>query len=182
MQIELLIPFSGIIALMFAIFLSLRIMREKPGNELMQEISNMIEHGAMAFLKREYSVLVFFIIIVSLILGWVRNPITSLSFLIGAICSGLAGLTGMKIATKANSRTANAAIDGGITKAFKIAFSGGAVMGMSVAGFGLLGLGILYYFIRDPEIINGFALGAIKAAIWIAGKKGLYSFQDFIKA
>ena len=175
MQIELLIPFSGIIALMFAIFLSLRIMREKPGNELMQEISNMIEHGAMAFLKREYSVLVFFIIIVSLILGWVRNPITSLSFLIGAICSGLAGLTGMKIATKANSRTANAAIDGGITKAFKIAFSGGAVMGMSVAGFGLLGLGILYYFIRDPEIINGFALGASSIALFARVGGGIFT-------
>ena len=148
MQIELLIPLSGIIALMFAVFLSLKVMKEKPGNELMQEISNMIEKGAMAFLKREYSVLVFFIIVVSLILGWVRSPITSLSFVLGAICSGLAGLIGMKIATKANSRTTNAAMEGGITKALKIAFSGGAVMGMSVAGFGLLGLGTLYYFIR----------------------------------
>jgi len=109
MQIELLIPLSGIISLIFAVFLSLKVIREKPGNELMKEISNMIEQGAMAFLKREYSVLVFFIIVVSLILGWVRNPITSLSFVVGAICSGLAGLTGMKIATKANSRTAHAA-------------------------------------------------------------------------
>ncbi len=175
MQIELLIPLSGIIALIFAVFLSLKVIREKPGNELMKEISNMIEQGAMAFLKREYSVLVFFIIIVSLILGWVRSPITSLSFVVGAICSGLAGLTGMKIATKANSRTAHAAIEGGITKALKIAFSGGAVMGMSVAGFGLLGLGILYYFIREPEIINGFALGASSIALFARVGGGIFT-------
>jgi len=82
MQIELLIPLSGIVALIFAIFLSLKVIREKPGNELMQEISKMIEQGAMTFLKREYSVLVFFIIIVTLILAWLRSPITSLSFVI----------------------------------------------------------------------------------------------------
>ncbi|MDD5015074.1 MAG: sodium-translocating pyrophosphatase, partial [Atribacterota bacterium] len=175
MQIELLIPLSGLIALIFAVFLSLKVIREKPGNELMKEISNMIEKGAMAFLKREYTVLVFFIIIVGLILGWVRSPITSLSFVVGAICSGLAGLTGMKIATKANSRTANAAIDGGITKALKIAFSGGAVMGMSVAGFGLSGLGILYYFVRDPETINGFALGASSIALFARVGGGIFT-------
>ncbi|OFW55063.1 MAG: sodium-translocating pyrophosphatase [Actinobacteria bacterium RBG_13_35_12] len=175
MQIELLIPLSGIVSLIFAVYLSLKVIREKPGNELMKEISNMIEQGAMAFLKREYSVLVFFIIVVSLILGWVRNPITSLSFVVGAICSGLAGLTGMKIATKANSRTANAAMEGGITKALKIAFSGGAVMGMSVAGFGLLGLGILYYFIREPETINGFALGASSIALFARVGGGIFT-------
>ncbi|GAG32410.1 unnamed protein product, partial [marine sediment metagenome] len=175
MQIELLIPLSGIIALIFAIFLSLKVIREKPGNELMKEISKMIEQGAMTFLKREYSVLVFFIIIVALILGWLRSPVTSLSFVIGAICSGLAGLTGMKIATKANTRTANAAIEGGITKALKVAFSGGAVMGMSVAGFGLLGLGTLYYFIREPEIINGFALGASSIALFARVGGGIFT-------
>ncbi|MEA2087830.1 MAG: sodium-translocating pyrophosphatase [Candidatus Caldatribacteriota bacterium] len=175
MQIELLIPLSGIIALIFAVFLSLKVIKEKPGNKLMIEIANMIEQGAMAFLKREYSILVFFIIIVSLILGWVRSPITSLSFVVGAICSGLAGLTGMKIATKANSRTAHAAMQGGITKALKVAFSGGAVMGMSVAGFGLLGLGILYYFIREPEIINGFALGASSIALFARVGGGIFT-------
>jgi len=175
MQIELLVPLSGIIALIFALFLSLKVMKEKPGNELMIEISNMIEQGAMAFLKREYSILVFFIIIVSLILGWLRSPITSLSFVVGAICSGLAGFTGMKIATKANSRTAHAAMVGGITKALKVAFSGGAVMGMSVAGFGLLGLGTLYYFIREPEIINGFALGASSIALFARVGGGIFT-------
>ena len=175
MQIELLIPLSGVVALIFAIFLSLKVIREKPGNELMQEISNMIEQGAMAFLKREYSVLVFFIIIVGLILGWVRGPITSLSFVVGAICSGLAGLTGMKIATKANSRTAYAAMEGGIAKALKVAFSGGAVMGMSVAGFGLFGLGTLYYFVREPEIINGFALGASSIALFARVGGGIFT-------
>ncbi|KUK56267.1 MAG: Putative K(+)-stimulated pyrophosphate-energized sodium pump [Atribacteria bacterium 34_128] len=175
MQIELLIPLSGIVALIFAVFLSLKVIKEKPGNEIMQGISKLIEEGAMTFLKREYSILVFFIIAVSLILAYVRNPITALSFVIGAFCSGLAGLTGMKLATKANTRTAFAAQEGGIGKALKVAFSGGAVMGMSVAGFGLLGLGILYYFVRDPEIINGFALGASSIALFARVGGGIFT-------
>jgi len=175
MQIELLVPLSGIIALSFAIFLSIMVIREKPGNEIMQGISNLIEQGAMTFLKREYSVLVFFIIIVSIILGWVRSPITSLSFIVGAICSGLAGLCGMKLATKANSRTAYAAQEEGVGKALRIAFSGGSVMGMAVAGFGLFGLGSLYYFIRDPEIINGFALGASSIALFARVGGGIFT-------
>ncbi|HAJ32795.1 MAG TPA: sodium-translocating pyrophosphatase [Candidatus Atribacteria bacterium] len=172
---ELLIPLSGIVALIFAVFLSLKVIKEKPGNEIMQGISKLIEEGAMTFLKREYSILVFFIIAVSLILAYVRNPITALSFVIGAFCSGLAGLTGMKLATKANTRTAFAAQEGGIGKALKVAFSGGAVMGMSVAGFGLLGLGILYYFVRDPEIINGFALGASSIALFARVGGGIFT-------
>ncbi len=175
MQIELLIPLSGLTALVFAIFLSIMVIREKPGNEIMQGISKMIEKGAMTFLKREYSVLIFFIIVVSLILSWVRSPITSLSFVVGAICSGLSGLCGMKVATKANSRTAYAAQEEGVAKALRIAFSGGSVSGMAVAGFGLFGLGGLYYFIRDPEIINGFALGASSIALFARVGGGIFT-------
>ena len=175
MQIESLIPLSGIVSLAFAIFLAIKVIKEKPGNETMQGISKLIEEGSMTFLKREYSILVFFIIAVSLILAYVRTPITALSFVIGAFCSGLAGLTGMKLATKANTRTAFAAQEGGIGKALKVAFSGGAVMGMSVAGFGLLGLGTLYYFIRDPETINGFALGASSIALFARVGGGIFT-------
>ncbi|MEA1940486.1 MAG: sodium-translocating pyrophosphatase [Candidatus Caldatribacteriota bacterium] len=175
MQIELLIPLSGFLSLIFALFLAIKVIKEKPGNKLMQEISSMIEQGAMTFLKREYSILVFFIIIVSLILYWLRSPITSLSFVIGAICSGLAGLSGMKLATKANTRTAFAAQEEGIGKALKVAFSGGAVMGMSVAGFGIVGLGTLYYFVRDPEMINGFALGASSIALFARVGGGIFT-------
>jgi len=175
MQIELLIPLSGFVSLAFAIFLSIRVIREKPGNELMQEISNLIEQGAMTFLKREYSILVIFVILVSSILTAVRGYITGITFIVGAICSGLAGFVGMKIATKANTRTTFAAVEGGIRRAFKVAFSGGVVTGMSVAGFGLLGLGSLYYLIRDPEIINGFALGASSIALFARVGGGIFT-------
>ncbi len=175
MQIEFLVPLSGLVSLAFAIFLSMRVIREKPGNEVMQGISNMIEKGAMTFLKREYSALVFFVILVSSILTIVRGHITGITFIVGAICSGLAGFTGMKIATKANTRTTFAAVEGGVRKALRIAFSGGAVMGMSVAGFGLLGLGSLYYLIRDPEIINGFALGASSIALFARVGGGIFT-------
>ena len=175
MQIEFLVPLSGLVSLAFAIFLSIRVIREKPGNELMQEISNMIEQGAMTFLKREYSALVIFVILVSLILTIVRGHITGITFIVGAICSGLAGFTGMKIATKANTRTTFAAVEGGVRRALRVAFSGGAVMGMSVAGFGLLGLGSLYYLIRDPEIINGFALGASSIALFARVGGGIFT-------
>ncbi|GAI05456.1 unnamed protein product, partial [marine sediment metagenome] len=141
----------------------------------MQEISKMIEEGAMTFLKREYSVLVFFVILVSSILTIVRGHITGITFIVGAVCSGLAGFTGMKIATKANTRTTFAAVEGGVRKALRVAFSGGAVMGMSVAGFGLLGLGGLYYLIRDPEIINGFALGASSIALFARVGGGIFT-------
>ncbi len=175
MKIELLVPLSGIVSLVFAIFLSIRVIKEKPGNKTMQEISKMIEQGAMTFLKREYSVLVFFVILVSSILTIVRGHITGITFIVGAVCSGLAGFTGMKIATKANTRTTFAAVEGGVRKALRVAFSGGAVMGMSVAGFGLLGLGGLYYLIRDPEIINGFALGASSIALFARVGGGIFT-------
>ncbi len=175
MKIELLVPLSGIVSLVFAIFLSIRVIKEKPGNKTMQEISKMIEEGAMTFLKREYSVLVFFVILVSSILTIVRGHITGITFIVGAVCSGLAGFTGMKIATKANTRTTFAAVEGGVRKALRVAFSGGAVMGMSVAGFGLLGLGGLYYLIRDPEIINGFALGASSIALFARVGGGIFT-------
>ncbi len=175
MKIELLVPLSGIVSLVFAIFLSIRVIKEKPGNKIMQDISKMIEQGAMTFLKREYSVLVFFVILVSSILTIVRGHITGITFIVGAVCSGLAGFTGMKIATKANTRTTFAAVEGGVRKALRVAFSGGAVMGMSVAGFGLLGLGGLYYLIRDPEIINGFALGASSIALFARVGGGIFT-------
>lgn len=175
MQTEILIPLSGLISLAFAIFLFIKVSREKPGNELMQAISKMIEQGAMTFLKREYIALVFFVIIVSSILTLVRGYVTGITFIVGAVCSGLAGFTGMKMATKANTRTTFAAVEGGIRKALRVAFSGGAVMGMSVAGFGLLGLGSLYYLIKDPEVINGFALGASSIALFARVGGGIFT-------
>ncbi len=166
---------SGVVALLYAIILAKRVMFEKEGNELMRQLSHSIEKGAMTFLKREYSFLVFFIVVVAVIIVWVRGNVPGISFVFGALCSGLAGFIGMKIATKANTRTAFAAQESGLAKALKVAFSGGAVMGMSVAGFGLVGLGILYYFYEDPYLINGFALGASSIALFARVGGGIFT-------
>ena len=138
--LKLMVILSGIISLLYAMILAKRLLTEKEGNELMQQISHSIEKGAMTFLKREYFFLIFFIAIVAAIIIWVRGNITGISFILGALCSALAGYIGMRIATKANTRTTFAAQESGLAKALKIAFSGGAVMGMSVAGFGLVPL------------------------------------------
>ena len=173
--IKLMIIISGLISLLYAMILAKRVMSEKAGTDLIQQLSASIEKGAMTFLKREYSILIFFVIIIALIIVLVRGSITGISFVFGASCSALAGFIGMKIATKTNARTTFAAQESGLAKALKIAFSGGAVMGMSVAGFGLVGLGILYYLYEDPNLINGFALGASSIALFARVGGGIYT-------
>ena len=173
--LKLLSILSGVLALLYAMILARRILSESPGNEIMVQLSHSIEQGAMTFLKREYSILVFFVLTVTLVLVWGRGSITGLSFAVGATCSALTGLIGMKVATKSNSRTTFAAQESGLNKALKIAFSGGAVMGLSVAGFGLVGIGILYYFIDDPNLINGFALGASSIALFARVGGGIFT-------
>ena len=173
--LKLLSILSGILALLFAMILARRVLSENPGNETMVQLSYSIEKGAMTFLKREYSILVFFVLIVALVIVWVRGSITGLSFIVGALCSALTGFIGMKVATKSNSRTTFAAQESGLSKALKIAFSGGAVMGLSVAGFGLAGLGTLYYFFDDPNLINGFALGASSIALFARVGGGIFT-------
>lgn len=173
--LKLLIILSGIIALFYAMILAGRVLREKEGNEAMVQLSRSIEKGAMTFLKREYSYLFIFVVAVCLLIIWVRGTITGFSFILGALCSALTGFIGMKIATKSNARTAFAAQESGLSKALKIAFSGGAVMGLSVAGFGLVGLGVLYYFFEDPNLINGFALGASSIALFARVGGGIFT-------
>ena len=155
--------------------LARRVLSEKEGTEIMVQLSRSIEKGAMTFLKREYSILSVFVIIVCILIVIVRGKITGFSFLLGALSSALTGYIGMKIATKSNSRTAFAAQETGLSKALNIAFSGGAVMGLSVAGFGLLGLGVLYYFFEDPNLINGFALGASSIALFARVGGGIFT-------
>lgn len=173
-------PLMGAAALVFAFLLTSRIIKSPVGNERMKEISDAIHEGAMAFLNREYKALVVFIIILFGALAWKINLNTAVSFIVGAICSILAGYIGMNVATRANVRTANAAQEGQ-NKALGIAFSGGAVMGMSVVGLGLLGLGILYFLFGDPNnvesfsVINGFALGASSIALFARVGGGIYT-------
>ncbi|MGI6424323.1 MAG: sodium-translocating pyrophosphatase [Tepidanaerobacteraceae bacterium] len=173
-------PISGIIALAFAFMLAGKIGKSPAGNDRMQEISNAIHEGAMAFLFREYRILIIFVIVMFAIIGLFINWPTAISFITGAVASVLAGYIGMSVATKANVRTANAARESQ-NKALDIAFSGGAVMGMSVVGLGILGLGILYFLFGNPQdvksfdVINGFALGASSIALFARVGGGIYT-------
>ena len=168
-------PVVGILALLFAFYKAKYVESVSPGNERMQEIASYIEQGAMAFLRREYKSVAIFVVVLFVILIFAINWQTAVCFVIGAVFSILAGYNGMKVATKANVRTANAAKEEGMTKALNIAFSGGTVMGMSVVGLGLLGVGILYIIFRSDAIVTGFSLGASSVALFARVGGGIYT-------
>lgn len=168
---------AGVLALLFAFYKASFVNRQDPGNDRMKEISKYISDGAMAFLTREYKALVIFVIVLAIILAVGLGTIkTAVCFIIGAIFSVLAGYVGMKVATKANVRTANAAWTEGLGKALDIAFSGGAVMGMCVVGLGIIGISFAYYFADgDTAIITGFSLGASSIALFARVGGGIYT-------
>ncbi len=177
-------PVVGIGALVFAWMLAGKINKVQPGTERMQEIASYIEEGAMAFLMREYKALVIFIVALFAVLALGINLATAVSFVVGAVFSTLAGFFGMKVATKANVRTANAAREGGMNQALSVAFSGGAVMGMCVVGLGVLGLGIVYIVLTSAlgkdlleaaTILTGFGLGASSLALFGRVGGGIYT-------
>ncbi len=175
MELMFLAPLSGALALVFAWVLATGIARKDPGNDKMKEIMGFIHEGAMAFLFREYRVLIIFVAVLSVIIGvFLKSWLTTLCFIAGAGCSVLAGYIGMQVATKANARTANAA-QKGQNEALGIAFRGGAVMGMCVVGLGVLGVGILYIIIRDASIVTGFGLGASSIALFARVGGGIYT-------
>lgn len=165
----------GVIALVFAYIKYLSITKIEPGNERMKEISGYIQEGAMAFLVREYKYLAIFVIVVAIILGVAIDLLTAVCFLAGSICSILAGFFGMKAATKANVRTANAAKEYGMGKALQTAFSGGAVMGLSVVGLGILGMTVCYFLVGDVNIVTGFSFGASSIALFGRVGGGIYT-------
>jgi len=150
------------------------ILKKDKGTKEMQVIAKAIEEGAMAFLKREYKVVAIFAIIVTALLAYFINWQTAVAFAAGSICSATAGYIGMRIATKANLRTASAARDG-LTGALRIAFSSGAVMGLSVVGFGLLGITTLYLIFGEPQLIFGFSFGASAVALFARVGGGIYT-------
>ncbi|SHJ99107.1 K(+)-stimulated pyrophosphate-energized sodium pump [Hathewaya proteolytica DSM 3090] len=167
----------GVLALIVAFVFSSVIAKQSSGNDKMKEIANSIHDGAMAFLTREYKYLFVFVVFIALImilvpsLGWK----TSISFILGSLFSILAGYFGMRVATKANVRTAEAARMGQ-GPALKIAFSGGAVMGLSVVGLGVLGLIIIYIaFDGNPNYLTGFGLGASSIALFARVGGGIYT-------
>jgi K(+)-stimulated pyrophosphate-energized sodium pump len=170
-------PLLGALGLAVAGGLYLYILRQPIGTPLMQEIAAAIHEGAMVFLKREYQILAAFVIVVLALLGLFISRGTALAFMAGAICSMLAGYFGMEAATRANVRTAQAAYQHGEARALMLAFSGGAVMGLSVASLGLIGIG--YFFMRyaagDPSVMSGFAMGASSIALFARVGGGIYT-------
>lgn len=172
-------PYLGILGLIIAYLIYGYVKRQPNGSQLMQELEEAIHTGAMAFLKKEYSVLVIFIAIVFILLGWGISWKTSIAFITGAFCSMLAGFSGMTAATRGNSRTAEAANKSGQAKALNISYFSGSVMGLAVASLGLLGLGFwFWYFGGDPETakyINGFAMGASSIALFARVGGGVYT-------
>ena len=149
--------------------------RAPAGNDTMQNIASAISEGARAFLFSEYKVLAVFIVVLFILIGLFINWGTAICFVIGACCSILAGFFGMNTATKANVRTAQGAIDGGMNKALGIAFSGGSVMGMCVVGLGLLGCSLIYIFTGNYDILFGFSLGASSIALFARVGGGIYT-------
>ena len=145
------------------------------GTDRMKEIASAIAEGARAFLFAEYRILAIFIVVLFVVLCFLRNPLTAVCFLCGAVLSIIAGYCGMTVATKANVRTANAARTSGMNKALNVAFSGGAVMGMCVAGLGLLGVAGLYVITGDADVLFGFSLGASSIALFARVGGGIYT-------
>ena len=171
-----LVPVFGILGLLFAAYLAARVGRQDAGNDRMKEIATAISDGAQAFLTAEYKILVIFVAVLFVLIGFgIGNWITAVCFVVGALFSTLAGFCGMKVATKANVRTANAAKEKGMNKALSIAFSGGAVMGMCVAGFGVFGVSIIYILTKNVDIITGFSLGASSIALFARVGGGIYT-------
>lgn len=167
---------AGAVALVYALLLALKIGRADAGTARMKEIAASIHQGANAFLFSEYKVLVIFAAVLFLLIGFgLGNWVTAICFIVGALFSTLSGYFGMNVATKANVRTANAAKEGGMNKALSIAFSGGAVMGMSVVGLGLLGITAIYLFTKDVSVLTGFSLGASSIALFARVVGGIYT-------
>ncbi|MDP4999563.1 MAG: sodium-translocating pyrophosphatase [Saprospiraceae bacterium] len=188
----LVIPVFGVLALLFTVWKSAWVSRQEVGTEAMAVIAKSIAEGAMAFLRAEYKILAIFVLIAAVLLGISGNtpdssPMIALSFIVGALCSGLAGFIGMRVATKANVRTTNAARTS-LGKALEVAFAGGSVMGLGVVGLGVLGLGLLLIIYsnifgidtadnvnRVITIITGFSFGASSIALFARVGGGIYT-------
>ena len=171
-----LVPVAAVIALLFAAYLAAKVSRQDAGTERMKEIAGAIADGARAFLTAEYKILIVFVVVLFVLIGLgVGNWVTAVCFVIGALFSTVAGYCGMTVATKANVRTANAAKESGMNKALSIAFSGGAVMGMCVAGLGALGVSLVYIVTKNVDVLSGFSLGASSIALFARVGGGIYT-------
>ena len=173
---------AGSVALLFALITAIRLLRADPGNQAMQDIGAAIQEGSAAFLRREYIVLVPFVVVVTgvlwVLIDWyIRDdlvPRTAISYLAGTVSSATAGYIGMNVAVRANMRTAAAAMRG-LNPALRIAFSSGSVMGSTVVGIGLLGVTILYVVFQDISVVAGFGFGASSIALFARVGGGIFT-------
>jgi len=175
----------GVVGLVACYLTYLGIAKQSPGSQVMQDLAEQIHLGAMAFLKREYTVLLPFLLVVAGLLGWAVGMETGIAYVLGGVCSVAAGWAGMTSATKANVRTSEAARASGQAAALRIAFGGGAVMGLAVAALGLLGIAVIFMWQKEllgttgfkqfGEIISGFAMGASSIALFARVGGGIYT-------
>ena len=179
LEIGMLAPIAGVVGLCVALVTYMGLLKLSTGTDKMKTIGEEIHLGAMSFLKAEYKILSVFVVVVAGLLFWRFGMPTAIAFVAGAAVSGLAGFIGMKAATKTNVRTAAAAKDHGQDKALLTAFNGGAVMGLSVASLGLIGLGIFYYFfgqyVETVGVISGFSMGASSIALFARVGGGIFT-------
>jgi K(+)-stimulated pyrophosphate-energized sodium pump len=189
-------PLSALISILVGFYFLRYVNKQDSGSEKMKEISGFIKGGADAFLRREYSTLAIFVIIVSVLLviflpspiwltlqngEWLKNIELTLAYMFGSSCSALAGYLGLNVATKANAKVAHAAKEG-LNRAFPVGFRGGAVMGLSVVGVGLLGISIVYFITGDPSIVLGYSFGASSLALFAKAGGGIFTKTADISA
>ena len=170
----LLAPIAAVISIIAGGILFTHVSKLDSGTKRMKEIASAIKEGADAFLKREFTVLAYFVAIMAVALSVFIEPIMGPTYIFGAVCSAIAGFFGMEIALRANIRTANASREG-LNKAFPIAFRGGAVMGLSVVGMALLGISIVYGLTGNPDVVLGYSFGASAMALFATAGGGIYT-------
>jgi len=189
-------PISALISILVGFYFLRYVNKQDSGSAKMKEISGFIKEGADAFIRREYTTLAIFVAIVSVLLliflpspiwltlqsgEWLKNIELTVAYIFGSTCSALAGYLGLNVATKANAKVAQAAKEG-LNKAFPVGFRGGAVMGLSVVGVGLLGISIVYFITGDPNIVLGYSFGASSLALFAKAGGGIYTKTADISA
>lgn len=184
MDLLLIVPICAVIGLIYAAVCYNRMKKESPGDELMQKIASAIHLGAMTYIKRQYTAILVFVIVLAIVLALAISPFTAICFVVGAGLSALSGFIGMFAATKANVRTTNAAREG-MAKAFKVSFSSGMVMGLTVVSLGMIGLSVMYYFVgamtgsmtaeATINLLSGFSLGASSIALFARVGGGIFT-------
>jgi K(+)-stimulated pyrophosphate-energized sodium pump len=178
----LIAPVASALSILIGLILFNYVSSKDPGNERMRELAGAIQEGSRSFLKTEYTYLAVFVILMAILLTIFLNIKIGITYIFGTLTSALAGLIGMEIAVKANVRTANAAKNGGLVKAFPIAFRGGAVMGLMVVGLALLGVSIIYFLTGDPQLVLGMSIGASTLTLFMKAGGGIFTKTADISA